>query len=94
MTRGPHLQNVHDKVKDEQKAGGKEKPIQKQTFDYTVRVGGGDQCLHQLVKTMTHRSCNKQPAINNKQGINSSGEHRYIYSLSRSSTINLKKFYI
>lgn len=64
--REPHLQKVHNKVKNEQKAGGKEEPIQKQAFDYAVRVCGRYQCLHQLVEAMAHRSCNKQPVADKK----------------------------
>ena len=62
-----HLQDVHDKVEEEQKAGGEEEPIQQQAFDYTVRVCGGHPHFHELVEVMAHRSCNKQPATDKQQ---------------------------
>lgn len=60
-----YLQYVHNKVENKQKARGKNKPIQQQTFDYTVWICGGHPHLHQLVKVMAHWSCNKKPATGN-----------------------------
>lgn len=61
-----HLQDVHYKVEKEQKARGKNKPVQQQTFDYTKPICGGNPYFHQLVKQVAHRSCNKQPETHNK----------------------------
>lgn len=57
-----HLQNGHNKVEEEQKAGGKDKPIQQQTFDYAVWVCARHPHLHKLVEVMAHRSRDEQPA--------------------------------
>ncbi len=65
-----HLQDVHNKVEKEQKAGGEKKPIQQQAFDYAVRVCAGHPHFHQLVKVMAHRPCNKQPERDSKAKYN------------------------
>lgn len=62
-----YLQEVHNKVENEQKAGGENKPIQQQTLYYAERVSAGHPHLHQLVKEMAHGSRNDQPAIDSKE---------------------------
>lgn len=57
-----NLEDVHNKVENEQKAGGKYKPVQKQSFDYAEWVCCGHPQLHQLVKEMAYWSCDKESA--------------------------------